>query len=99
VSYLDLAWEHPLTRRTIETWSASARLIRFDKRGTGLSDRPTDVATPEERTDDIRAVLDAVGLGRAVIFGASEGGQMAWMFAALYPQRTVALATRGAMAR
>ncbi len=99
VSHLDLAWEHPLMRRTIETWSAVARLVRFDKRGTGLSDRPTDVATLEERTDDIRAVLDAVGLERAVIFGGSEGGQMACMFAALYPERTVALATWGAMAR
>lgn len=99
VSHLDLAWEHPLGRRMIETWSASARLIRFDKRGTGLSDRPTDVATLEERTDDIRAVLDAVGLERAVIFGSSEGGQIACMFAALYPRRTVALATWGAMAR
>lgn len=86
-------------RGTIETWSASARLIRFDKRGTGLSDRPTDVATLEERTDDIRAVMDAVGLERAVIFGGSEGGQMACMFAALYPHRTVALATWGALAR
>ena len=56
------------------------------------------MATLEERTDDIRAVLEAVGLERAVIFGGSEGG-LAWMFAALYPERTVALAPWGAMAR
>jgi pimeloyl-ACP methyl ester carboxylesterase len=78
---------------------AVARLVRFDKRGTGLSDRPTRAATLEERTDDIRAVLDAVGLERAVIYGGSESGQMACMFAALYPERTTALVTWGTMAR
>ncbi len=98
-SHLDLAWEYPASRRSIEMWSSIARLIRFDKRGTGLSDRPTVVATLEERADDIRAVLDAVGIERAVIFGGSEGGQMACMFAALYPERTQALITWGAMAR
>ena len=76
-SHLDLAWEYPASRRSIEMWSSIARLIRFDKRGTGLSDRPTVVATLEERADDIRAVLDAVGVERAVIFGGSEGGQVA----------------------
>ena len=99
VSHLDLAWEYPASRRSIEMWSSISRLIRFDKRGTGLSDRPTRVATLEERADDIRAVLDAVGVERAVIFGGSEGGQMACMFAALYPDRTQALITWGAMAR
>jgi pimeloyl-ACP methyl ester carboxylesterase len=99
VSHLDLAWERPLTRSMIEGWSAVARLVRFDKRGTGLSDRPTGAATLEERTDDIRAVMDAVGLERAVVFGGSEGGQMACMFAAQYPERTTALVTWGAMAR
>lgn len=99
VSHLDLAWEHPVLRRAIEAWSEVARVVRFDKRGTGLSDRPTDVATLEERTDDIRAVMDAVGIERAVIHGGSEGGQMACMFAALYPERTIALVTWGALAR
>jgi pimeloyl-ACP methyl ester carboxylesterase len=99
VSHLDLWWESPGTRRDIEVWSSLARLVRFDKRGTGLSDRPTDVATLEERSADFRAVMDAVGLERAVIFGRSEGGQMACMFAATYPERTTALATCGSGAR
>ena len=88
VSHLDLWWDFPPFRREIEAWSSFARLVRFDKRGTGLSDRPTEAATLEERTDDIRAVMDAVGLDRAVIYGRSEGGQMACMFAAMYPERT-----------
>ncbi len=99
VSHLDLWWDFPPFRREIEAWSSFSRLIRFDKRGTGLSDRPTNAATLEERTDDIRAVLDAVGLDRAVIYGRSEGGQMACMFAAMYPERTTALITWGTMAR
>jgi pimeloyl-ACP methyl ester carboxylesterase len=99
VSHLDLAWEHPVMRSMIEAWSSVSRLVRFDKRGTGLSDRPIGAATLEERTDDIRAVMDAAGLERAVVFGGSEGGQMACMFAAQYPERTTALVTWGAMAR
>ena len=99
VSHLDLWWDFAPFRREIEAWSSFARLIRFDKRGTGLSDRPTAVATLEERTDDIRAVMDEVGLDSAVIYGRSEGGQMACMFAAMYPERTKALITWGTMAR
>lgn len=99
VSHLDLWWDFPAFRREIEAWSSFTRLVRFDKRGTGLSDRPTDAATLEERTDDIRAVMDAVGLERAVIYGRSEGGQMACMFAAMYPDRTSALITWGTLAR
>jgi class 3 adenylate cyclase len=99
VSHLDLMWEHPIWRRQFELWSPVARTVRFDKRGTGLSDRPTKAATLEERSDDIRAVMDAVGLEKAVIYGGSEGGQMACMFAALYPERTTALVTWGTMAR
>jgi pimeloyl-ACP methyl ester carboxylesterase len=59
-------------------------LIRFDKRGTGLSDRPVKMATLEERTDDIRGVMDDAGIERANIFGVSEGGSMACLFAATY---------------
>jgi class 3 adenylate cyclase len=99
VSHLDLWWDYAPFRREIEAWSSFARLVRFDKRGTGLSDRPTDAATLEERTDDIRAVMDAAGLDRAVIYGRSEGGQMACMFAAMYPDRTTALIAWGTMAR
>ena len=75
----------------IDRLSRFARLIRFDKRGTGMSDRMAKVATLEERTDDIRAVMDAAGSERAVIFGASEGGSMACLFAATHPDRTRSL--------
>ena len=76
-SHLELSWEFPEAARLYERLSSFARLIRFDKRGTGMSDRPTDVATLEERTDDIRAVMDAVGSECAFILGNSEGGNMA----------------------
>jgi pimeloyl-ACP methyl ester carboxylesterase len=97
VSHLDLDWED----RSFfwERLARFSRLIRFDKRGTGLSDRLTDIASLEERTDDIRAIMDAVGSECAVIVGSSEGGSMAMLFAATYPQRTPALIVRGAQAR
>ena len=98
-SHLDLDWEHSAFRTPIERWSSVARVIRFDKRGTGLSDRMPGAATLEQRADDIRAVIDAADVERAVLLGVSEGGQMACMFAALHPDRTAALATWGTMAR
>ena len=98
-SHLELAWERPSIRRVIERLSAFSRLIRFDKRGTGLSDRPTNVATLEERTDDIRAVMDATGSDQAAILGVSEGSAMACLFAATYPDRTRALLVWGGQAR
>ena len=98
-SHLDLDWEWPPRARMLEALGSFARLIRFDKRGTGMSDRPTEAATLEERTDDIRAVMDAAGSERAAILGASEGGSMASMFAALYPARTQALILVGCQAR
>ena len=99
VSHLDLDWEIPMRADFFRRLGSMFRLIRFDKRGTGLSDRPTEMATLEQRADDIRAVMDAVGIHSAVIFGASEGASMAAMFAATYPERTRALLTWGAMAR
>jgi len=99
VSHLDMDWEFPLRADFFGRLSAKFRLIRFDKRGTGLSDRPTAMATLEQRADDIRAVMDAVGVDSAAIFGVSEGGSMASMFAATYPERTRALLIWGAMAR
>jgi class 3 adenylate cyclase/pimeloyl-ACP methyl ester carboxylesterase len=95
VSHLMASWERPGTVRIIERLSSFARLIRFDKRGTGMSDRVTDAATIEERTDDIRAVMDATGSESAVIFGASEGGWMSMVFAAQFPARTRGLITWG----
>jgi class 3 adenylate cyclase len=98
-SHLDLDWEWPGGAEWMDRVGDFARLIRFDKRGTGLSDRVTDSATLEERTDDIRAVMDAVGSREAVIAGYSEGGNMAMLFAATYPERTRGLILSGTQAR
>jgi len=98
-SHLDLDWEWPEKASFLERLGSFCRLIRFDKRGTGLSDRPTDAATPEERMDDIRAVMDAAGSDQAAIFGYSEGANLAALFASTFPQRTRALLAWGAQAR
>ena len=98
-SHLDFDWEWPPKARFFEQLSSFSRLIRFDKRGTGLSDRPTNAATLEERIDDIRAVMDAAGSEKAVLYGVSEGGSMACLFAATYPTRTRALILWGTQAR
>ncbi len=76
-----------------------SRLITFDKRGTGLLDRAVAIPTLEQRMDDVRAVMDAVGSERAALLGVSVGGPMSMLFAATYPQRTVALVLFGAYAR
>jgi class 3 adenylate cyclase len=99
MSHLDLDWEIPERALFFERFSKFCRLTRFDKRGTGLSDRPLKMATLEERTDDIRAVMDDIGLERANIFGVSEGGSMACLFAATYPERVNSLLVWGAQAR
>lgn len=91
ISHLDLWWESPYWVRLFERLSAFSRLILFDKRGTGLSDRPTAVATLEERIDDIRAVMDAAASKSAHLVGPSEGGSMTCLFAATYPDRTRSL--------
>ena len=84
------AWEQPLCVRFFERLASFSRLILFDKRGTGLSDRPR-VLTLETQMDDIRAVLDAVGSERAMLLGAVQGSQLCALFAATYPERTRAL--------
>lgn len=101
ISNVELGWEDPWIARFYERLAAFSRLILFDKRGTGLSDRVSDERPPtlEERTDDIRAVLDAVGSERAALFGVSEGGNMCVLFAATYPNRTAALVTHGIFAK
>ena len=78
--------------------SRFARVIVFDKRGTGLSDRSVDVAGLDVRMDDVRAVMDAVGSERAALVGASEGGPMSILFAATFPERTHSLTLYGSMA-
>jgi pimeloyl-ACP methyl ester carboxylesterase len=98
VSHLEYQWEEPWGARFFERLGSFSRLIRFDKRGTGLSDRVSEMPTLEQRIDDVRAVMDAVGSERAALFGYSEGGPMSILFAAAYPQRTTALALYGAYA-
>jgi pimeloyl-ACP methyl ester carboxylesterase len=99
VTHLELQFEDPRPVRFFERLSSFSRLIRFDKRGTGLSDRMAAIPTLEERMDDVRAVMDAVGSKQAAILGTSEGGPMSILFAATYPQRTSAMILHGAMAR
>jgi class 3 adenylate cyclase len=98
-SHLELMWENSYAVRFIERISSFCRLIRFDKRGTGMSDAVKDAATLEQRIDDIRAVLDAAGSERSHLFGVSEGGSMHMLFAATYPERTRSLVLWGAMPR
>lgn len=98
-SHLELDREHPASRHIIERLSSFSRLISFDKRGTGLSDRSVGLPDFETRMDDVRAVMDAVGSERAALFGYSEGGPMCVLFAATYPQRTRALVLYGAYAK
>jgi len=100
VSNIETMWEHPLPVQFLRRLASMGRLICFDKRGTGLSDRVPINELPdlEKRTDDVRAVLDAVGSERAVLFGVSEGGPMAALFAATHPERTAGLILYGAYA-
>ena len=86
-----VGWEHELVRSFYERLAAFSRLILFDKRGTGISDRPRTPPTLEMQMDDVRAVLDAVGSEQAVLFGSDHGAQMCALFAATYPERTKAL--------
>jgi pimeloyl-ACP methyl ester carboxylesterase/DNA-binding SARP family transcriptional activator len=92
-------WERDQIARFYRRLASMGRLIMFDKRGTGLSDRVKGVASLEERMDDVRAVMDAVGSRRAALLGVSEGGPMVSLFAATYPERTVALVAMGTFAR
>jgi pimeloyl-ACP methyl ester carboxylesterase len=101
VSNVELLWENPKPARFLERLVSFSRLILFDKRGTGMSDRvSTDrLPTLEERMDDVRAVLDAVGSEDAALLGHSEGGSMSALFAATYPERSRALVLVGSFAR
>jgi pimeloyl-ACP methyl ester carboxylesterase len=89
----------PRAVRFSQRLASFARLITFDKRGTGLSDRAVAIPTLEQRMDDVRAVMDAVGSERAALIGVSEGGPMSMLFAATYPERTIALVLYGTFAR
>jgi len=98
-SHLEIQWEHPELARFLRRLGSFSRLIRFDKRGTGLSDRGVGLPDLETRMDDVRAVMDAVGSERAALFGYSEGGPMCALFAATYPERTRALVLYGTYAK
>jgi class 3 adenylate cyclase len=101
VSHVEAMWRYPPLARFAERLGSFARVIAFDKRGTGLSDRvaPGYVPDLETRMDDARAVMDAAGSQRAVILGVSEGGPLSMLFSATYPERTIALIAYGASAR
>lgn len=101
VSHLEINWEEPSITRFFERLASFSRLILFDKRGTGMSDRvaESDLPTLEQRMEDVHAVLDAVGSKRAALIGISEGGPMCALFAATYPERTSALIMCGSYAR
>jgi class 3 adenylate cyclase len=99
ISHVELGWELPPLRHVIERVASFARLIMFDKRGTGLSDPVTVAPTLEERIDDVRAVLEAAGSERAALVGLSEGAPMSILFAATHPEIVQSLVLYGGMAR
>jgi class 3 adenylate cyclase len=99
LSHLDLAWENPNYRRFMQRLSAFARVLVYDKRGTGLSDPVAEPPSVEERIDDTRAVMDAEGMERAVVFGCSEGATLSAFFAASHPDRVSHAILYGSFAR
>ncbi|HYI08771.1 MAG TPA: alpha/beta fold hydrolase [Thermoanaerobaculia bacterium] len=101
ISHLELFWQEPSFARFLRRLAGFSRLILFDKRGTGLSDRvsTSQLPTLEERMDDVRAVMHAVGSTRAIVMGVSEGGTMSSLFAATYPEHTAGVVIIGGYAR
>ncbi|MBM6594954.1 adenylate/guanylate cyclase domain-containing protein [Microvirga pudoricolor] len=98
ISNLDHSWDEPNLAHFLDRLSSFSRLILFDKRGTGLSDRMGNLPSLEERMDDVRAVMDAVSSRKAALFGISEGGALSMLFAATYPERTQGLMLYGTYA-
>ena len=99
ISHLDMVWENPLSSWFFRRLASFSRVICFDKRGTGMSDRDAIAPSLEVRMDDVRAVMDAAGSERAVLYGVSEGGPMSILFAATYPERVSALVLNATVAR
>lgn len=99
ITHLEYRWELPRAAHLLRRLASFSRLILFDKRGTGLSDRTQGYPTLDDRMDDVRIVMDAVKSERAVVFGVSEGGSMSMVFAASHPQRTLALVLYGTFAK
>jgi pimeloyl-ACP methyl ester carboxylesterase/class 3 adenylate cyclase len=98
-SHVEIFWEEPSVARYLRRLASFSRLILFDKRGAGMSDRIEGVPTLEQRMDDLRAVMDAADSSRAALLGMSEGAAMAAMFAATYPERVTSLVLMGAAIR
>jgi pimeloyl-ACP methyl ester carboxylesterase len=98
-SNVEYLWNEPVGAPFLRRLSSFSRLIMLDRRGTGLSDRVSELPTIEQRMDDVRAVMDAAGSERAVLLGVSEGGPMCITFAATYPERTSGLILYGTFAR
>lgn len=99
ISNLDCCWDHPSSVAWLERFGEYATVVMFDKRGTGLSDRGKGMPGMDERMDDIRAVMDHAGIEDAALFGLSEGGTLAALFAASHPDRCRALVLQGSLAR
>ena len=99
ISHIENSWDEPEFAGWLRRLGSFSRVIMFDKQGTGLSDRGGELPGMDERMDDVRAVMDAEGIERAAIFGISEGGSLATLFAATHPDRSQALILYGAFAR
>jgi len=99
VSHIEAAWQSPDTAAFLRRLASFCRLILFDKRGTGMSDRGSQIFTLEQRMHDVRTILDEIGSERAALFGVSEGGPMSLLYAATYPERTSALILYGSYAK
>ena len=99
VSNIEHYWEMPQVPDLLERLGSFARVVIFDKRGTGLSDRVSGPPPLEQRMDDMQAVMDAVGVERAALYGISEGGPASVLFAATYPERASALVLYGSTPR
>src|SRR3954447_14659774 len=99
ISNVEESWENPSAARWLERLSRFARVIIFEKRGTGLSDRAAELPGMDQRMDDARAVMDAAHSERAVLLGISEGGVLAALFAASHPDRCASLILYGAFAK
>jgi pimeloyl-ACP methyl ester carboxylesterase len=99
VSHIENYWDEPRLARWLSKLGSFCRVVLFDKRGTGLSDQVANLPAMDERMDDLRAVMDAVGIERTNQFGISEGGSLAALFAASHPDRTQSLILYGAFAR
>jgi pimeloyl-ACP methyl ester carboxylesterase len=99
LSHLEIDWESAAYAHFLERLGSFARLICFDKRGTGLSDRGVGLPDFESRMDDVRAVMDAAGSESAALFGYSEGGPLGVLFATSYPERIRSLVLYGTYAK